>query len=106
MNAKPVIFRQRAALDVDDAIAFYLADASADVALGFIDDLERACLRIALHPASGSSRYAHELDLQDLRAWPLSRYPHVVFYVDDRDRIDVWRVLHGKRDIPTWMLQT
>jgi toxin ParE1/3/4 len=38
-----------------------------------------------------------------LRSWPLQRYPHMVFYVELDDRIDVWRVLHGQRDIPAWM---
>ena len=60
----------------------------------------------ARHPASGSPRYAHELDLPDLRFWPLKRYPCLVFYVERRDHIDVWRVLHGQRDIPAWLSGT
>ncbi|ENO88947.1 plasmid stabilization system [Thauera aminoaromatica S2] len=31
------------------------------------------------------------------------RYPYLVFYVERADHIDVWRVLHGERDIPAWM---
>ena len=27
----------------------------------------------------------------------------MVFYVDRADHIDIWRVLHGKRDIPSWI---
>jgi hypothetical protein len=38
-----------------------------------------------------------------LRFWPLQKYPHLIFYVDRSDHIDVWRVLHGQRDIPAWM---
>jgi toxin ParE1/3/4 len=30
-------------------------------------------------------------------------YPHLVFYVERDDHVDVWRVLHGSRDIPAWM---
>jgi toxin ParE1/3/4 len=26
-----------------------------------------------------------------------------VFYVERPDHMDVWRVLHGQRDIPAWM---
>jgi hypothetical protein len=37
------------------------------------------------------------------RAWPLTRYRHLVFYVERPDHVDVWRVLHGQRDIPAWM---
>ena len=46
---------------------------------------------------------AHELNLPGLRTWSLTRYPHLVFYVVHPDHIDVWRVLHGQRDIPVWM---
>jgi toxin ParE1/3/4 len=52
------------------------------VALGFIDALEQAYTHIGRHPATGSPRYAHELNLPGLRAWPLTRYPHIVFYVE------------------------
>ncbi len=47
--------------------------------------------------------YAHELDLPDLRVWPLTCYPCLVFYVERPEHIDVWRILHGKRDIPASM---
>ena len=47
----------------------------------------------------------HELNLPGLRFWPLTRYPHLVFYVERPDHIDVWRVLHGTRDIPQWMVE-
>ena len=43
---------------------------------------------------------AHELNLPGLRAWPLTRYPCLVFEVERSDHVDVWRVLHGQRDIP------
>ena len=55
------------------------------------------------HPATGSPRYAHELNLPGLRSWPLTRYPYLIFYVERPDHVDVWRVLQGQRDIPAWM---
>ncbi len=103
MKAKPVIPREQANRDVDDAVAYYLNEATEAVALGFIDSLEKAYAHIARHPATGSPRYAHELNLPGLRTWSLTRYPHLVFYVEQPDHIDVWRVLHGQRDIPAWM---
>ncbi|AWI60196.1 plasmid stabilization system protein ParE [Sinorhizobium fredii] len=33
----------------------------------------------------------------------LKRYPYLVFYRDQPGHVDVWRVLHAKRDIPQWM---
>lgn len=52
MTAKPVVPREQANRDVDDAVA---------------------------------------------------RYPYLVFYIERPDHIDVWRVLHGQRDVPAWM---
>lgn len=103
MKVKPVIPRAQARQDVEDAIAHYLAGQVPEAALGFIDALKKGFRHIARHPASGSPRSAHELDLPGLRAWPLSGYPHLIFYVEQADRIDVWRVLHGQCDLPAWM---
>lgn len=33
---------------------------------------------------------------------PLDRYPYLVFYVEGKEDLDVWRVLHGQRDIPAF----
>ena len=88
---------------MDEAFAHYLREAGVQAALGFVDELERAYRHIAQYPASRSSRYAWELDVPGLRSWPLKGYPHLVFYRERGDYIDVWRVLHGKRDIPAWM---
>jgi toxin ParE1/3/4 len=99
---KPLVRRERADEDVRAAIDHYL-DASPEVAASFVDELERAYQHIQRHPATGSPRYAHELNLPGLRVWPLRRYPYLVFYMEGDGVIDVWRVLHGSRDIPTWL---
>ena len=103
MSVKPVVPRALASRDVDQAIERHLDEGGERVGLGFIDALEKAYRHIARHPASGSPRYAQELDLPGLRVWPLKRYPHLVFYVERDDHIDVWRVLHSQRDLPAWM---
>jgi toxin ParE1/3/4 len=103
VKAKPVIPREQANRDVDEIVAHYLSEAGAAVAMGFVDALEQAYGHIGRHPATGSPCYAHELNLPGLRAWPLTRSPHLVFYIEHSDHIDVWRVLHGQRDIPAWM---
>lgn len=106
MIAKPIVPRELANRDVDEAIAYYLSEATDRAALGFIDALERAYRYISRHPSSGSTRYSTELNLPGLRAWPLRRFPHIVFYVETSDCIDVWRVLHGARDIPAGMRES
>ena len=95
--------REQANRDVEEAIAYCLDEDAEQAALGFIDALEQAYARIGRHPGTGSLRCAHELNLPGLRCWPLTRYPHLVFYVDRADHINVWRVRHGQRDIPAWM---
>lgn len=103
MKAKPVIPRERAHRDVEEAVAHYLEEGSAPAAPGFIDALERAYAHIGRRPASGSPRYGLELNLPGLRCWPLARYPHLVFYVERIDHLDVWRVVDAQRDIPAWL---
>lgn len=103
MNPKPIVPRERANRDIDDAVDYYLNQGGERAALGFIAALEEAWRHIARHPATGSLRYGHELNLPGLRFWPLRRYPYLVFFVERDDHIDVWRVVHGKRDIPAWM---
>lgn len=103
MTAKPVVPRAQANLDVDAALAYYLSEGAETAALGLIDALEQAYGHIGDHPATGSQRYAFELNLPGLRVWPLARYPYLVFYIEQPGYIDVWRVLHGQRDIPAWV---
>lgn len=106
MKAKPVIPRALASQDVEDAVSYYLGEQAEQAALGFIDALENSYSHISRHPASGMPRYAHELDLPGLLYWPMKRYPYLVFYVERDDHVDVWRVLHGMRDIPEWLVES
>jgi toxin ParE1/3/4 len=102
---KPLVRRERADADqdVEQAIEHYLQEDAPDVVLPFVDALERAYRHIQRHPGTGSSRYAHELNLPGLRIWACKRFPYLVFYVEHDDRIDAWRLLHASRDIPAWL---
>lgn len=100
MNPKPVVPRTLASQDVEDAIGYYLKQDAQQAALAFIDALEDAYAILGRHPGIGTSRYATELQVPGLRSWSLPRFPYVIFYVEQADHIDVWRVLHGHRDIP------
>ena len=103
MRARPVIPHEQANRDIDETLGYYLNEGADAAALDFIDALEQAYAHIARHPATGSMQYAHELNLPGLRIWPMKRFPYLVFYVEHESHIDVWRVLHGKRDIPNWL---
>ena len=94
--------RQRADIDVLDIIDHCLVEAP-HAAIGFVEALEAAYQHIGRSPATGSPRYAHELNLPGLRCWRCARYPYLVFCMEHEDRIDVWRVLHSGRDMPVYL---
>ena len=71
--------------------------------MAFIDALQVSLRQISDHPAAGSSRYAHELNLPGLRSRTVGKFPYLVFYIEHTVELDVWRILHGARDIPAWM---
>jgi toxin ParE1/3/4 len=104
VSYKRAVLRTRADRDIEEAIDFYLGESSPRAALKFIDALEQALGHIERQPAIGSTRYATELNLPGLRCWQIKGYPHLVFYVEREDHVDVWRILHGSRDIPVWLL--
>lgn len=103
MTRKPVIPREQARRDVEDAIDYYTRQAGADVALRFVEAIASTFRAISVRPATGSPRYAHELELPGLRSRKLGRFPYLVFYLEREDQIDVWRLLHVQRDIPSWL---
>jgi toxin ParE1/3/4 len=100
---KPVTLRKLAEADVDAALAYYLSEAGADTALAFVEQLEQANQRISNDPAIYSPRWGAELNLPGLRSLRLSKFPYVIFYIEQADHIDVWRVLHAQRDIPAYL---
>ncbi|HJU21411.1 MAG TPA: type II toxin-antitoxin system RelE/ParE family toxin [Casimicrobiaceae bacterium] len=100
MKAKRVIRHERANVDIDDAIDHYLDGDGPQVAERFIDALEAAFQQISRFPGTGSPRYGVELGIADLRAWPIQRYPFLMFYVERSDAVEILRVSHTRRDIP------
>jgi toxin ParE1/3/4 len=103
VTIKPVILRVLAEQDIEKASFHYQSEGGEALALNFIEEAEQAFRRIGRNPAIGSPRYAYELGLEGLRAWPLRRFPYMIFYIEQLNALDVWRVLHGQRDIPSWM---
>jgi toxin ParE1/3/4 len=103
VSRKRVVPREVARRDVEAAIDYYLSEAGPDFARGLIDALQSAYRAIGDRPSLGSPRYAHELALPGLRSRALKGYPYLIFTIEREDHIDVWRVLHARRDIPYGM---
>lgn len=95
--------RATAEQDIEDAVSYYRDEAGLETALAFVDALEAAIADLCNHPNIGTLRFAFELEIPDLRSLSLPRFPYLVFYVPDDDRIDIWRVLHTRRDIPAFL---
>ena len=104
MAAKPVNLRERAAADLHSAADHYRNAADVAVAVRFIDAVQRATRRISRNPQVGTLRFAYELDIPELRCLPVDRFPYFVFYIERDDHVDVWRILHTRRDIPSTLL--
>jgi toxin ParE1/3/4 len=103
VTVKPVIPRLRARTDAEAAIDYYRSEAGTDVALRFVAALEAAYVVIGVRPKSGSLRFAHELDVEGLRSRKVGRFPYLLFYMERADHVEVWRILHARRDIPAWI---
>ena len=103
MSSTPVALGEHARRDIDEAVGHCLIEAGETVSLDVIDSVEDACRRIGDHPMGGSHRHAREPGISGLRIRPAGKFPYLVFWVEREADIDVWRVLHGARDIPTRM---
>jgi toxin ParE1/3/4 len=97
---KRVIPREVTERDVDEIADYYSDEADEGIAHGFVEAVREAYRAIGDHPGTGSPRYAELLGVAGLRSRKLRRYPYLVFYIENDDHIDIWRVLHEQRDIP------
>lgn len=99
MSAKPVVLRRTAEDDIRSATDYLNDEGTPELARRFLVALELAFSSISEQPTSGSPRFAHELDLPGVRSWLLADSPYLIFYVELDDHVQVWRVLHVKRDL-------
>ena len=77
-------------------IAYYVAQDNEEAAQRLIGKILRACDRIGVSPKAG--RLRAEL-APNLRSFPVEKY--LVFYRLVPGGIEVLRVLHGARDLPS-----
>ena len=103
MATKAIVPRSLALRDIEDAVDYFAREVGSHIALAYVEDLQDAYKLIASHPASGSLRFGYEIGLPGLRSVQLKRYPYLIFYLEQADHIDVWRVLHAKMNIPAWL---
>jgi len=88
-------FTPEAGQDLDD-IHDYIAQSNPAAADRVIDAIEQACRRLASSPGIGRRRE----DLgPGLRSFPVRRY--VIIFRETNGGVEIVRVFHGARDIPS-----
>ena len=103
MRQKPVVRRRTADDDIESAIAYYFDEAGVELAANFANRLEEALQKISRQPAIGSRRYGNIVDLPELRQWPMTKFPYLLFYIEKENHIELSRVLHTSMDIPPYL---
>ena len=85
--------------DVHDIICHDREQAATTVAENFAIEIDEAYARLRQHPNIGSPRPALDLDIDGVKSWALKRFPHQIFYEIQNDHVELWRILHPRRDI-------
>ncbi|GGZ23725.1 type II toxin-antitoxin system RelE/ParE family toxin [Asticcacaulis endophyticus] len=97
---KPVITRRLADTDIETAFSYYMHEAGGAVASDFVEAVDALFSHIEQYPDAGSNHYGEQLDIPGLQHRLLTRFPYVVFYIEQPAYMDVLRVLHQQMDIP------
>lgn len=90
-----VVLSELAEADLTDIWVFVAQD-NAEAADRLLDQLHEKCRFLANSPKAGRQR--PELD-SSIRSFALANY--LIFYRESAKGIEVARVLHGRRDIPS-----
>jgi len=86
--------------DVLSASLYYRDQVDAQLAAEFIDAVEEAVRSIGAFPGIGSTRFAEMLLIPCLRSVAVRKFPQIIFYFERSEQVEIWRVLHARRDIP------
>ncbi|MDH0866397.1 type II toxin-antitoxin system RelE/ParE family toxin [Mitsuaria sp. GD03876] len=101
MTGKRLFLHPQAARDLHEIRAYYQEEGGALPAEALQAEVTRALRHIARAPGTGSPRYRRLLEVTDVRTWRLTKFPHLVFYLDRHGSAHIVRVIHERRDIPS-----
>jgi toxin ParE1/3/4 len=95
LGSKQSFLSEEAVLDLEE-IWSYISEDSVAIADSFIDQLYQKCLEISELVGVGHKRD----DLfPNLLSLPYKKY--VIFFIRTKHRVEIVRILHGHRDIPS-----
>lgn len=94
MKGREVVYLARARQDLLDIRDYITKDAPAR-ALAWVDRIDKALRRLAEYPESGTVPKDERLAAKGYRIVVIGEY--LAFYLERRGRIEIRRVIHGKR---------
>jgi toxin ParE1/3/4 len=98
------VFTSRQAEEDTQEIYSYIAENNPQAAEAFAVAVEEAMSLLSNAPEIGSLRYFVHPDLTGLRFHPLRRFSnYLLFYrtFENEEALEIVRILHGARDLPT-----
>ncbi len=102
---KKLVVRPQAEADIDRAAEFYATQENVELALRFYHAVDQTLEALIEQPHLGSVQDWVVSRLRGCRQWPVAKpfNVHQVFYLPSDSKIEVVRVLHGARDLPSIM---
>jgi len=106
MSQRTIVFQRKALEDIEEIVSFIAQD-STKAAKNFRDTLEQTCVLLAEMPDMGMARDFKNPTLTNIRLWPLKRFEkYLIFYRVQGNTLNIIRVVHGVRDLPTLFGET
>jgi len=90
-----IVRRPRARADLVEAVLWLRDNASPRVAVERVDTVEDALALLAEHPLAGSGHVGLRLGIPDLRSFPVSGTPYILYYLAGSPRIGMVRIFSG-----------
>jgi toxin ParE1/3/4 len=82
------------------ALSEYISRDNLGAALRFLDSAESTFKFLAANRESGQLCHFPQSELIGIRVWPIESFGnYLVFYRPTEEGVEIWRVLHGARDI-------
>jgi toxin ParE1/3/4 len=99
--------RRRRSVDDDILeITKYLLHESEELAVRFVDAVQKTLKNLAQRPGIGSPKTFDAQVLDGIRSWWVEGFPnHLIFYFPLPDGIEVVAVMHGARDVEKHLIR-
>ena len=106
MSAKPVVLREQAQHDINDAIERYLTEAGPAVtpSLSLMHSKMIFC-ETGMRPKEWLAALRSRVGYSRPALPGRREVPYLTLCIEREAQVDVWRVLHGARDVPARMFE-